>query len=182
MLSARFEITGNFSPNTEEAKYAISWIKNLGEELAKVCYSTVPVKTGNLRDSIQLRQSYGGGFELLYLAPYAYSVHEGAAREPNFSGNYKAKTRRHRRRLANGKTVSVREHTKVYKTGYKPVATGSRLWNPRQEVQWSAVDVTRTRTANPWIQNAWRMVLARVDTLGRSVLPVVLDIERYEGG
>ena len=181
MLVAKFEVTGNFPDSAPEVKYVLDWVKFLGDELAKACYTTVPVKTGNLRDSVKLVPK-SRGFELIYLAPYAYSVHEGTARDPSFSGNYKAKTRRHQRKLPTGKTVSVREHTKVYKTGYKPVATASRLWTPKQTVQWSAVDVTRTRTSTPWIQIAWSRILAKVDALGRSVLPVELVIESYQGG
>lgn len=181
MLVARFEVKGTVTETAPEVKYILDWVRALGSELAKTCAATVPVKTGNLRDSLSLNHK-SRGFELIYLAPYAYSVHEGAAREPNFSGNYKAKTRRHRRRLANGKNVSVREHTKVYKTGYKPIANSSPLWNPRQAVQWSAVDVTRTRNPNPWIQVAWKRILAKIDVVGRSVLPEELDIEPYKGG
>ena len=84
MLVAKFVVSGNFDTSSAEGKHAINWVKALGEELAKVCYSTVPVKTGNLRSSMYLSPNSRGGFELFYLAPYAYSVHEGAAREPDF--------------------------------------------------------------------------------------------------
>ena len=164
----------------QEKQFANRLGKNmhkLGEMLLSAAQRIVPYDTGNLHASANI-QYLSNGFRITYDTVYAYPLHEGESIDETMTGrNYVASTRKHKRRLASGKVVNVRKHTKTYKAGYKPMAT--KMYG---QESWKAVDVTKEYTAQPWLRRAWEMVVARLPIEEQRMVKNYLVIERGDVG
>jgi hypothetical protein len=183
MLTAEltFKIDRKASISREQEKqFANKLGKNmhkLGEMLLSAAQRIVPYDTGNLFSSANI-QYLPNGFRITYDTIYAYPLHEGESIDETMTGvNYIAPTRRHKRRLASGKVVSVRKHKKTYKAGYKPMATMMR-----GKETWRAIDVTKEYTAHPWLRRAWEMVVSRLTIEEQRMVKDYLVIERGDVG
>ena len=149
----------------------------LGDLLLAAAQRIVPYDTGNLHSSANI-QYLSNGFRITYDTLYAFPLHVGESIDETMTGrNYKALTRQHKRRLANGKTVNVSRHTKTYKTGYKHMLTKLGVTET-----WKAIDVTREYTPNPWLRRAWDMVVSRLSVQEQQMVKDYLVIERGDVG
>lgn len=160
----------------QEKEFAKRLGKNmhkLGDMLLDAAQRIVPYDTGNLHASANI-EYLSHGFRLTYDTVYAYPLHEGESIDESFTGqNYVARTRRHKRRLANGRIVTVRKHNKTYKAGYKPMET--KMYGKET---WRAVDVTKEYISQPWIRRAWEMVVSRLPIEEQRMVKDYLVIER----
>lgn len=148
-----------------------SFIGDLGkltqEEAVKLC----PEDTGELKKSAYTQ--YKGtkkklrGWSVVFDAPYAASVEEG--RVSSGIPNYDMKVKRHKRRLASGKTVNVKAHVKKYSDFNKPVLIGGNEWRIVQDTD---------RPGVHFLRDAWKNVRNRVkDRKLRKMLPKTLNKE-----
>ena len=129
----------------------------LGGLLFEEAQIIVPYDTGNLQQSATIR-FLPDGFRISYDTPYAYPLHEGESIDEGMTGRqHVSKIRRHKRRLASGKVVNVRKHTKTYQTGYKPM-----LVKMAGKDTWTVIDVTKEYQAQPWLRWAWENVIRRL--------------------
>ena len=131
----------------------------------------IPEDTGELKKSAYTQ--YKGtkkklrGWSVVFDAPYAASVEEG--RVSSGIPNYDMKVKRHKRRLASGKTVNVKAHVKKYSDFNKPVLIGGNEWRIVQDTD---------RPGVHFLRDAWKNVRNRVkDRKLRKMLPKTLNKE-----
>ena len=142
---------------------------DFGDEVFEECQNLVPVRTGNLKRSGSIqkfgkgRATHSGteGFNIMYTAPYAHDVHEGFHGNPSFRHN--ADVRSYIRRSPSGRMVRVRRHNRTH-VGNKPMYdTGTD--------RWYAKDMSQSRQANPWINQAYENTLRNQPKWLRKLLP-----------
>ena len=152
-------------------KAYINFLRQLGNEVAVEAQKMVPVITGQLKKSFSIR-NVPTGVEISYDAPYAWDVHEGGNTQ-KLEGPWISSIPKHKRRLASGKIVTVRKHTKTYKEGYKPTSIFGG---------WITHDFNMERVPNPWLQKAWNIIYNRQDKVTQQVLPKELTLSNKVPG
>ena len=108
------------------------------------------------------------GWTIVFDAPYASEVDQGTDHR-NIERDYTMNIRPHKRRLASGKTVRVRRHTKQYHNSQRPWHMGNDEWR---------VITVEGRPGTHFIENAWTFVRGNIkDKQLRKMLPLLLDRE-----
>ena len=160
MLLAHVTIL-NYSQFNAEYQERFSLLANfLGREVFDEAQKNVPTGSGDLKKSGKLLPA-PDGFTIMYNTPYAYYVHEGqpqSATTPHVSQIPRhirqIKGRSQRISLVAGvsitmteiKLIPIKEHTKTYKPGFKPMKRSDGTWT------------TKAVTANKdWIQQAYKI-------------------------
>lgn len=142
-------------------KEYVKGLHQLGEETAALAQKLVPVVTGRLKKSFEVRTT-SAGVEFRYTAPYAWDVHEGTNID-KLDAPWVSSIPQHKRRLKSGKVVTVRKHTKTYKEGYKPIPVTKG---------WAALNINKmNRIPNRWLQLAWRVIYNKQNIVTKKMLP-----------
>ena len=139
-------------------------ITNFGNDVFKECQKRVPSKSGVLKDSGSVKQIKGKGIEIRYSAPHAWDVHNGSEGNPGFT--WTSDIKRHKRRLANGGTTTVKRHKKRY-IGYKPSVS---------EDTWYMRNMNNPSDGRPWMEVAYETVKGKQPKWLRRLLPRKMDI------
>jgi len=146
-------------------------VHKLGEDTLAKAKELASESSGTLRDSGTISFSTKGkhlGWTIVFDAPYASEVDQGTDHR-NIERDYTMNIRPHNRRLASGKTVRVRRHTKQYHNSQRPWHMGNDEWR---------VITVEGRPGTHFIENAWTFVRGNVkDKQLRKMLPLLLDRE-----
>ena len=148
------------------------WLQALAEDLFIEAQKLAPSNKGTLKQSGSVAVE-NNNIIVSYDVPYAYTLHEGGVKGAVMgdSGRFpwKADTRMHVRRLASGRVVNVRRHTKTYKPYYKPTKSAG---------EWKAINyqVTSYRRGTKWVQKAWTRIRNGQPKDVRRILPKTLTI------
>jgi len=137
------------------------FLRNLGREAKALAQETCPVKSGELRDSIDVVIS-GTMATVTASADHATVIEEG--REAVAGGSYTGKWKRHKRRTKNG-TTTVRGHTKTFENKKPVEITGAT--NPRTQ-EWRTLGPSAAREGTHFLANAVDAAIEKViNRLGR---------------
>ena len=143
-------------------------LKKLGEQTLDISRTLVPISSGNLRDSSKI-QHVKKGWTIIYDTPYASDIEEG---RPGGPANYTMNIKRHKRRLASGRTTTVTAHKKEYKNYQRPVSTNTNEWR---------ILTVKAMEGVHFLTDAWARVRKGVrDKSLRNALPVRLSKQMIE--
>ena len=136
-------------------------MNNFGEHVFKAAQKNVPSNTGHLKDSAQFLP-VPDGFTIMYDTPYAYALHEGLPQN-NMEAHVseipkhmrRIKGRSQKIRLSSMVTISmmevklipVKEHTKTYQIGFKPILGKNNQWQTHSTIP-----------KKDWIQEAYKNI------------------------
>ena len=144
-------------------------LNKLGEDTLTKAKELIPSSSGDLRDAGTISFSTQGnkmGWTILFDSPYADVVDQGTDHRA-IERDYTMTVKTHRRRLASGKTVRVRKHTKQYHNSQRPWHMGDDEWR---------VITMEGRPGLHFLENAWTFVRGTVkDKQLRKMLPLLLD-------
>jgi hypothetical protein len=145
-------------------------ISRLGEETLLKAKEFIPEASGALREAGTISHLTRGknkiGWTILFDSPYADIVDTGTDRR-DIERDYTMTVKTHRRRLASGKSVRVRKHTKQYHNSQRPWHMGDDNWR---------VITLEGKPGVHFIEFAWTSVRNSVkDKQLRKMLPVLLD-------
>jgi len=157
------------------AKKTKEMMRDLAVDTFLEAQRTIPSSSGNLSKSASFWTS-DLGFKISYNTPYAYALHEGEAQKSaGTMGQHKSKVKSHKRKVG-GKTVTVKEHIKTYKEGFKPVPVKGTT------DQWTTKNMlfSQKRPSNKqgWVREAWKTVLKKQ---GRPTQALFETVEKQEG-
>ena len=147
-------------------------LQDLAMQLFAEAQKLAPSKSGALKRSGTFKLEKNN-IVISYSEPYAFTLHEGEVKGAVIGDPgrfpWKADTRMHVRRLASGRVVNVRRHTKTYKPYYKPTKSAGG---------WKAINyqVTSYRRGTKWVQKAWTRIRNGQPKDVRRILPKTLTI------
>ena len=152
----------------------------LGIDIFNEAQKLAPEGSGFLKQTASLMYDKKlQGITIIYTAPYAYTLHEGFSEQDmlnpanlNPQKQYVSLIPQHRRQIKSG-SVTVREHTKTYQRGYKPVKVGD-IWKTK-------LYSTEASRKKGWLQQAYQNVRKKLPIQIRRILPeeiiITLDTE-----
>ena len=152
----------------------------LGVDVLTEAQRLAPEGSGFLKQSASLIYDKKlKGVAIIYKAPYAYTLHEGFSEQEllnpanlNSQKQYVSLVPQHRRQIKGG-SVTVREHTKTYQRGYKPVKVGN-IWKTK-------LYSTEPSRKKGWLQQAYQNIRKKLPLQIRRILPeemiITLDTE-----
>ena len=153
--------------NKAVRKEFLGWYREVGDDYFDLTQDTCPENSGQLKDSGEISHynSLDIPWAVKYTAPYASDVEEGTMDMPNF--DYTMKVKRHKRRLASGRTTMVRAHKKQYYNNQRPA---------KIDDTWAIITVTKREGAH-WQKTAWANIRRRQDKSLQRLLPMKLTFE-----